>query len=172
MKGVAGGTCTVYDNKFLALRSAALGQTSPGGTSLPQDHRNSGQQQLRTTSPPSRKGQPIVVCAGLVAGWWKWDILNIWYKSSRAGQGQKDMQESGLTLRKRCAWHCVYHMGSSKNKQWGQAWEMAATGKTKLFSFHRKPQILTWNGYFRSLCLNTYEHIYNKYVSLHTHIPI
>lgn len=78
-----------------------------------------GSRQLRTNSASacsSQKGQPAVVCAGMTAGGCKRDIPNILYMTSRAELGQKDVQESGLTLQKRRTQCCVCHMGSSNHK--------------------------------------------------------
>lgn len=86
-----------------------------GEASLPQDHGGSGP--LLHQPAHLRRVKPAVVCAGTIAGGWKWDILSILHMASRAGLGQKDVQESGLTLQKRRTQCCVCHMGSSNHKQ-------------------------------------------------------
>lgn len=73
----------------------------------------------------------ISLAAVCAVGGWEWDIPNILGMARKAGPGQKDVQEAGLTLQKRCAQCCLCHMGSRNHKLRGQAWEMAATGETK-----------------------------------------
>lgn len=172
MKSVAGGVpwCTRRSWELLPPSLAELGQPSPGG-SIPL----TGPWRLKTVlHQPAHLRRAVLLWS--VLGWqWEdgngiywvfctWLVGLDWVKKICRNQGwhcRRDVLSVACAIWAAGTTNCEVKPGKRQQQ-----------ARQNVFSFSLKSQILTRRRYFHSLCLNIHERIYNKYVSLHTHIPI